>query len=88
MHEDRLYVADIGDNNGRAQLRSRLLLFANPRANGLTVSYHAYDFRYPDGPHNAETLLVNDSGRLFIVTKDERRCRLRGSTPAGPPGCQ
>ena len=35
------------------------------------MSYHAYDFRYPDGPHNAETLLVNDSGRLFIVTKDK-----------------
>ena len=35
------------------------------------MSYHAYSFRYPDGPHNAETLLVNDSGRLFIVTKGQ-----------------
>ena len=70
VHEDRLYIADIGDNN--AQRRSvRVFYFSNPRANGLTVSYHAYDFRYPDGPHNAETLLVNDSGRLFIVTKDK-----------------
>ena len=69
VHKDRLYVGDIGDNNGRRSF-VRVFYFNNPRANGLTVTYHAYDFRYPDGPHNAEALLVNDSGRLFIVTKD------------------
>ena len=68
VHEDRLYVADIGDNNGQRSF-VRVYFFENPRANGLTVMYYAYDFRYPDGPHNAETLLVDDSGRLFIVTK-------------------
>jgi hypothetical protein len=71
VHEDRLYVADIGDNNERRSF-IRVYFFNNPRANGLTVSYHAYDFRYPDGPQNAETLLVNDSGRLFIVTKGRK----------------
>src|SRR4029453_18582779 len=70
VHKDRLYVGDIGDNNGRRSF-VRVFYFNNPRANGLTVTYHAYDFRYPDGPHNAETLLVNDSGRLFIVTKGQ-----------------
>jgi hypothetical protein len=70
VHKDRLYVGDIGDNNGRRSF-VRVFYFNSPRANGLTVSYHAYDFRYPDGPHNAEALLVNDSGRLFIVTKDQ-----------------
>jgi hypothetical protein len=69
VHKDRLYVGDIGDNNGRRSF-VRVFYFNNPRANGLTVTYHAYDFRYPDGSHDAETLLVNDSGRLFIVTKD------------------
>jgi DNA-binding beta-propeller fold protein YncE len=71
VHEDRLYVADIGDNNDRRRL-VRVYVFKNPRANGLTVTYHAYDFRYPDAPQNAETLLVNDSGRLFIVTKGRK----------------
>jgi DNA-binding beta-propeller fold protein YncE len=71
VHEGRLYVADIGDNNDRRRL-VRVYVFTNPRANGLTVTYHAYDFRYPDGPQNAETLLVNDSGRLFIVTKERK----------------
>jgi hypothetical protein len=69
VHDDQLYVGDIGDNNSRRSF-VRVFFFDNPRANGLTVSYHAYDFRYPDEPHNAETLLVSDSGRLFIVTKE------------------
>ena len=68
VHEDRLYIADIGDNSGQRDF-IRIYRFTNPRANGLTVTYQAYDFRYPDGQHNAETLLVDDSGRLFIVTK-------------------
>jgi hypothetical protein len=70
VHDDRLYVADIGDNNDRRSF-VRVFFFQSPRANGLTVTYHAYDFRYPDGSHNAETLLVNKSGRLFLVTKDK-----------------
>ena len=68
VHKNRLYVADIGDNNGRRRF-VRVYVFTNPRPDGLTVTYHAYDFRYPDGPQDAETLLINDSGRLFIVTK-------------------
>jgi hypothetical protein len=71
VHGDRLYVADIGDNNARRRF-VRIYVFANPSANGQTVSYHAYDFRYPDGPQDAETLLINDSGRLFIVTKGQK----------------
>src|SRR6188472_428171 len=70
VHDNRLYVGDIGDNTSRRSF-VRVFFFNNPRANGITVSYHAYDFRYPDGPHNAETLLVNGSGRLFIVTKGQ-----------------
>ena len=71
VHDDRLYVADIGDNN-RQRDSIRVYSFENPRANGLTVTYHAYDFQYPDGPQNAETLLVDESGRLFIVTKGQK----------------
>lgn len=68
VHENRLYVADIGDNTGSRSMVS-VYYFLNPRANGLTVTYNAYDFRYPDGAHDAETLLVDGAGRLYIVTK-------------------
>ncbi|SDR85497.1 hypothetical protein SAMN04488543_0625 [Friedmanniella luteola] len=64
----RLYVADIGDNDA---VRSMVTVYflTNPRANGLTVTYNAVDFRYEDGAHDAETLLVAPGGRLLVVTK-------------------
>ena len=65
---NRLYVADIGDNTGVRDSVS-VYYFLNPRANGLTVTYNSFDFRYPDGPHDAETLLVDGAGRLYLVTK-------------------
>jgi hypothetical protein len=78
---DQLYVADIGDNNGDRS-HVRVYSFSNPRANGLTVTYHAYDFSYPDGAHDAETLLVDESGRLFIVTKGQSAAIYKA--PANP----
>jgi hypothetical protein len=69
VHANRLYVADIGDNDAKRKT-IRVYYFDNPRASGLSVSYRAWDFRYPDGPHNAETLLVTETGRLYVVTKE------------------
>ncbi len=66
-----LYAADIGDN-GAVRDSVSVYYFTNPRASGLTVTYNSFDFRYPDGPHDAETLLVDESGRLSIVTKGLR----------------
>jgi hypothetical protein len=71
VYGSQLYIADIGDNS-RQRSSIRVYSFTNPRANGLTVTYQAYDFRYPDGPHDAEALLVDESGRLFIVTKGRK----------------
>ncbi len=68
FHEGRLYVADIGDNRSR---RDNVTVYFFDDAAPATepVVYKAYDFSYPDGPHDAETLLVDGDGRLFIVTK-------------------
>jgi hypothetical protein len=65
---NRLYVADIGDNEAVRPMVSVYLL-THPRANGLTVTYNSFDFRYEDGAHDAETLLVAPDGRLLVVTK-------------------
>jgi hypothetical protein len=65
---DRLYVADIGDNDASRDMVS-IYFLTNPRATGLTVTYNSYDFRYPDGAHDAEALLVDPDGRLLVVTK-------------------
>lgn len=63
-----LYVADIGDNNADRDHVTVYLLY-NPQPTNSTVLYHAYDFAYPDGPHDAETLLVSPDGQLYLVTK-------------------
>ena len=68
MHKGRLYVADIGDN-GADRERITVYYFDDAQANDQTAAYRSWEFRYPDGAHDAETLLVNDDGRLYIVTK-------------------
>lgn len=76
---NRLYVADIGDNEA---VRSMVTVYflTNPRPNGLTVTYNSFDFRYEDGAHDAETLLVAPDGRLLVVTKGAT-----GGVYAAPP---
>ncbi len=68
MHEGRLYVADIGDNAAERETVT-VYSFGDAKANDQTVGHRAWDFRYPDGAHDAEALLVNEDGRVFIVTK-------------------
>jgi hypothetical protein len=68
MHDGRLYVADIGDNAAQRDVVT-VYYFSEARAGGESVPYRSWEFRYPDGAHDAETLLVDDDGRLYIVTK-------------------
>ena len=75
--DGRLWLADIGDNNVQRETVALHVLAqdgAPPRLYRLT---------YPDGPHDAEALLLDREGRPYIVTK-----QAFGSsgvyTPAGP----
>ncbi len=68
FRQGRLYVADIGDNRARRDTVT-VYFFDDAAPAPEPVVYKAYDFSYPDGPHDAETLLVDGDGRLFIVTK-------------------
>ena len=68
-NKDRLYVGDIGDNDEKRK-SVRVYYFDDPKPNDKTRTYKAWDFRYPDGAHDAETLLVSPEGRLYIATKE------------------
>ncbi len=66
-----LAVGDIGDNDA-VRHRIEIDLVAEPRQLGSTTErpYRVLRLRYPDGPHDAETLLADPrTGRLYIVTK-------------------
>jgi hypothetical protein len=65
-----LYIGDIGDNNGD---RHDIVIYrvpepAVPRTGSITRAT-ALRIRYPDGPHDAESLLVTPAGDLLLLTK-------------------
>jgi len=65
-----LFLGDIGDN-----LRERpdvsVFRFREPtRLADATVPARWYRFTYPDGPHDAEALLVDADGRIMVATKE------------------
>lgn len=66
-----IYVGDIGDNDAT---RDRVTIYRVAEPDGATSSVRVTDVfhaAYPDGAHDAETLLIAPDGRLFIVTKGE-----------------
>jgi hypothetical protein len=86
-----VFVGDIGDNNeARASVSvSRLpepAVFLRQAANPPTLPVKGFvsiTLIYPDGPHNAETLLVDPlTGDLFIATKEAGRSRIYSATKA------
>ena len=73
--EPYLYVGDIGDNIDQ---RSEIVVYRTPEPEApttpspaATAPAEALRLRYPDGPHNAEALLVHPTtGDVYVVTKD------------------
>ena len=67
--ENCLYLADIGDNDGR---RKNISVYRVPEpAPGDTATQRADVFlaTYPDGPQDAEALVVSKEGHILVVTK-------------------
>lgn len=66
-----LHVGDIGDNKAK---RKRITIYRLPEpegASGTAAVADVFHATYPDGPHDAEALLVGGDGRIHIVTKGE-----------------
>ncbi|MCX6396546.1 MAG: hypothetical protein NTV23_08675 [Propionibacteriales bacterium] len=62
-----VWVGDIGDNRAR---RDSVRVYLVPvGATDRTVTAPSYELVYPDGAHDAESLLQGPDGRLRIVTK-------------------
>lgn len=66
--DGQVYVGDIGDNASR---RERIQLARVPFGRGESeVDAQTFDLVYPDGSHDAETLLTHpQTGQVFVVTK-------------------
>lgn len=75
--KDTIYLAETGDNH---QLYNEyaIHLFAEPKQEMDTVkNIKTVKFRYPDGSHDAEALLVDPSTKdIFIITKRDVPSRI------------
>jgi hypothetical protein len=64
-----LYAGDTGDN-GRDRAEIQVYRFPEPTPGSPPPRADVLRFHYPDGPHDAEALLVHPAtGDLYIVTK-------------------
>jgi len=87
-----LYVGDIGDNfaiRGGTAVIYRVpepVVYADRGDQSRTLTaVDALRFRYPDGPHDAETLLCDPlSGDLYVITKREAYNRIYRARAPGP----
>ena len=73
-----LYIGDIGNNGSK---RSELAIYRVPEpivaapgspsgTSNVTAAPERLTFTYPDGPHNAEALLVHPTtGDIYVITK-------------------
>lgn len=65
-----LYVGDIGDNNAARRFVT-VYRVAEPDPSAASTPATAFHAAYPDGAHDAETLLIAPDGTLHIVTKGD-----------------
>jgi len=65
-----IYIGDIGDNQA-ARKRITIHRVPEPSTEDAVAVKEMFHGTYPDGAHDAETLLVAADGGLFIVTKGE-----------------
>ena len=65
-----VFVGDIGDNDA-ARDHITVYRFEEPTSDSGTATAVAFHARYPDRAQDAEALIVDRDGRLFIVTKGD-----------------
>lgn len=72
-----IYLADIGDNS-LAYSSYYIYRFAEPSVAATTVNNaDKISFQYPDGPHDAEAILVdNNTKDIYIITKQDNPSRV------------
>lgn len=66
--DGRLWVGDIGDTS---LARDHVVIFRLGAPENGKSTYFAYDFEYPDGPHDAKAMLLSGRGNIYIVTSGE-----------------
>lgn len=82
---DWLFIGDIGDNSVSDGI-ARIAMLAEPDPDAGSVVAQELDLPYPDGPHDAEAMLVDPiGGDLYIITKETGApAQVFATTPFSP----
>jgi len=73
---DCLFIGDIGDNSRARSLIELVVLRERSTFPASVKPDYRVRLRYPDGPHDAESLGVHPDGSVYILTKDASRSQL------------
>jgi hypothetical protein len=66
-----LWIGDIGDNSQRRETIALFRVAEPEELDDGEVEWTRFRFRYPDGPHDAEAVLVHPrTGRVYVATKE------------------
>lgn len=74
---DHIYIGDIGDNRQeRGSVTVYVIAEPDPGKSPPRATAIVHDLTYPGGPRDAEALMVDPNGDIFIVTKTPGRATL------------
>jgi hypothetical protein len=65
-----LFIGDIGDNRRRRNAIEIIAIEEKERFDTAATPLARFTLRYPDAPHNAESMAVHPDGTLYILTKE------------------
>jgi hypothetical protein len=65
-----LYLGDIGDNNRNRKFIEIVVVDEVERFSASVKPRSRIQLRYPDGPHDAESMAVHPDGTIFLLTKE------------------
>jgi hypothetical protein len=66
-----LLIGDVGDNKRRRETLEIVLIEELEQFPASVRPLERLKLRYPDGPHNAESLAVHPDGTIYILTKEQ-----------------
>ena len=78
-----LYIGDIGDNDRRRQTIEVVVIEEMQTFQPVVMPRQRLKFRYPDGPHDAESMAIHPNGTIFVLTKEQPPRLYRGNSEIG-----
>jgi hypothetical protein len=80
-----LFIGDIGDNERRRQSIEIVVVDEAENFPKSVKPRQRLRLRYPDGPHDSESMAVHPDGTIFILTKESPARLFRVDPRAGTP---